>query len=70
MNTQTQPDTLVPDPVVRREFGVTAMTIFRWTHDPELNFPPIIKVRKRNFRSRRALEEFKARLVAQALQRK
>jgi hypothetical protein len=67
MNTQTQHDTLVPDPIVRREFGVTAMTIHRWTNDPELGFPPIIKVRKRNFRSRRALEEFKKGLIARAL---
>ena len=29
-------DTLVPDPQVQKEFGVTAMSIWRWDRDPEL----------------------------------
>lgn len=61
------PDELVPDPVVWREFGVTSMTLYRWTHDPELNFPPPIKIRNRCFRSRRALEEFKERMMRNAV---
>jgi hypothetical protein len=56
-------DELVPDPVVWREFGISSMTGFRWTHDPELGFPPIIKIRDRNYRSRRALEAFKQRRI-------
>lgn len=62
-----QPDELVPDPVVAREFGVTTMTLWRWTHDPALNFPPAIKIRTRSFRSRRALENFKERLVRDSI---
>lgn len=58
-------DDLVPDPQVWREFGVTSMTGYRWTRDPNLGFPPVIKIRTRNFRSRRALEEFKQRMVQQ-----
>ena len=27
-------DTLVPDPQVQKEFGVTAMSIWRWDRDP------------------------------------
>ena len=61
------PDTLVPDPEVWKEFGVTSMTLYRWTNDPDLGFPPVIKVRQRNYRSRRALEAFKQRLIARAL---
>lgn len=61
------PDELVPDPQVWRELGVTSMTGWRYTHDPELGFPPPIKIRTRNFRSRRMLEEFKARLLRMAL---
>jgi hypothetical protein len=61
------PDTLVPDPEVWKEFGVTSMTLYRWTNDPDLGFPPVIKIRQRNFRSRRALETFKQRLIARAL---
>jgi hypothetical protein len=36
-------DTLVPDPQVLKEFGVTAMSIWRWDRDPELiklEWPP------------------------------
>jgi predicted DNA-binding transcriptional regulator AlpA len=58
------PDTLVPDPQVWREFGISSMTGWRWTRDPTLGFPPPIKIRTRCFRSRRALEEFKRRMVA------
>jgi hypothetical protein len=60
-------DKLVPDPEVWRELGVTSMTGWRYTKDPELEFPPAIKIRNRNFRSRRLLEEFKARLLRTAL---
>ena len=54
-------DALVPDPLVQQEFGVTAMN-----HDPNLNFPPKIKIRTKNYRSRKALEQFKANLIASA----
>ena len=57
-------DTLVPDPQVQKEFGVTAMSIWRWDRDPELiklGWPPPIRIRSRKFRSRIALENFKRR---------
>jgi hypothetical protein len=69
-DTATDCDVLVPDPQIQREFGVTAMTIWRWDHDPDLNFPPAVKIRKRKFRSRRALETFKQRMLADALARR
>lgn len=65
-----QPDELVPDPQVWRELGITSMTGWRYTHDPKLNFPPPIKIRTRNFRSRRQLEAFKARLLRDAMSRR
>jgi hypothetical protein len=46
---------------------VTEMTLHRWDKDPSLGFPPKIQIRGRNFRSRRALEQFKERMVAQAI---
>jgi hypothetical protein len=61
---------LVPDPQVAREFGVTPMSIWRWDRDPrlaELGWPPAVKIRHRNFRLRRELELFKARLWRDAL---
>lgn len=54
-------DYLVPDPQVQKEFGISAMTLWRWTQDPKLDFPPIIKIRTRNYRSRMALDNFKIR---------
>jgi predicted DNA-binding transcriptional regulator AlpA len=62
-------DELVPDPQVQRELGITAMTLWRWTRDPALDFPAQIKIRERNFRSRKQLESFKLRMVRQAMQR-
>jgi hypothetical protein len=66
----SNPDSLVPDPVVCREFGVTSMTLWRWTHDSELNFPPAIAIRNRNFRSRKQLEDFKERMLRKAMRQR
>jgi hypothetical protein len=33
---------LLPDPIVCRCYGVSAMTIWRWEHDPQLDFPKAI----------------------------
>jgi hypothetical protein len=60
-------DELVPDPQVQREFGIDAMTLYRWTNDPALGFPTKIQIRGRNFRSRKQLEAFKALMLQQAL---
>lgn len=60
-------DEFVPDQKVWREFGISSMSGYRWTHDPNLNFPPAIKIRTRCFRSRRALEEFKERMMRSAI---
>jgi hypothetical protein len=65
---KTQVDQLVPDPVVWKELGVTPMTLWRYTHDPELDFPPPIKIRNRNFRSRLLLEAFKSRMLRLAIE--
>jgi len=62
-----QPDTLVPDPQICAEFGVSAMTLWRWDRDPELQFPARISIRGRNFRSRKEIEKFKARLLRGAI---
>ena len=67
IDADNRPDELVPDPQVWRELGVTSMTGWRYTRDPKLGFPPPIKIRTRNFRSRRMLEEFKAALLRKAL---
>jgi hypothetical protein len=60
-------DALVPDPQVAREFNVTLMTLWRWTNNPRLGFPPPVKIQNRNYRSRRKLEIFKLNLVNEAI---
>ena len=60
-------DHLVPDPQVWVEFGITPMTGWRWTNDPEMGFPPLIKIRTRNYRSREELDRFKERMVQEYL---
>ncbi len=65
------PDGFVPDPQVRAEFGVTEMTMWRWDHDQKLialGWPPAIRIRKRKFRQRSALDEFKQRLLEDAIE--
>jgi predicted DNA-binding transcriptional regulator AlpA len=67
-DTSTAPDQLVSDPAVAMEFGgVSLMTLYRWTNDATLGFPPPVKIRTKNFRSRRALEEFKTRMMRNAI---
>ena len=60
-------DELVPDPAVIKEFRITLMTIWRWSNDSDLGYPPAIKIRNRNYRSRRALDDFKARMLQRGL---
>jgi hypothetical protein len=66
-----QYDELIPDPEVRRELGVTAMTTWRWDHDAEMaaqGWPERLVIKKRGYRSRRQFEKFKAALLRQATQ--
>ena len=61
------PDTLIPDPVVAQEFGVTLMTVYRWSNDPTMGFPPKIQIRTRNYRRRRDIDAFKKRMFEKAV---
>jgi hypothetical protein len=63
-------DDFVPDRLVAREFGCTKMTLWRWDHDDALialGWPPPIKIRERNFRSRTMLNKFKEAMLLQAI---
>lgn len=56
-------DDLLPDTTVLHTLDVTGMTLWRWTHDPEyrdVGFPPVIKLGRRNYRSRAALDAWTA----------
>jgi hypothetical protein len=61
-------DELVPDRQMRKELGdPSEMTITRWEADASLDFPMRVTIRGRNFRVRRELEAFKARMIANAI---
>jgi predicted DNA-binding transcriptional regulator AlpA len=60
-------DTLIPDTEVVKMFSCTSMTLWRWDRDKTLNFPPKISIRRRNYRSLRALNEFRQRMSETAL---
>jgi predicted DNA-binding transcriptional regulator AlpA len=62
-----EPDSFVPDSVVAKELGITVMSLWRRTNDPDGQFPPPIKVSGRNFRSRKQVEEYKARKLREAM---
>jgi predicted DNA-binding transcriptional regulator AlpA len=64
-NAPKPPDELVVDKQARKECGgVSRMTFNRWEKDPKLQFPPAVKINKRNYRWRSQLEEFKQKLRA------
>jgi hypothetical protein len=60
-------DELVPDAQIRRELNISEVTLWRWDRDPQLDFPPPIRIRNRKFRSRHAFEAFKERMVSRAI---
>jgi hypothetical protein len=66
-------DEFVPDPQTCREFHVTSMTLWRWDHNPAKapeGWPPAVKMGRRNFRSRKALEAVKANLLQAAIEQR
>jgi hypothetical protein len=67
LTNDADPGDLITDRQCRREMNdISAVTLWQYTNDPSLGFPPIIKIRNRNFRSRKLFDEFKARLIAKA----
>ncbi len=48
----------IPDPLVCRRYGVSAMSIWRWDRDPNLNFPKPVNIRGRKYRNEAELDAF------------
>jgi predicted DNA-binding transcriptional regulator AlpA len=46
----------LPDPLVCKRYGVSAMTLWRWDHDPHINFPKPIRINRRKYRDEADLE--------------
>ena len=53
---------LIPDPLVLQRYGISAMTLWRWDHDPDLKFPKPKRIRKRKYRDEEELDTFDAAL--------
>ncbi len=49
---------LIPDPEVCRRYHVHSSTLYNWDHDPELNFPKPVRIKKRKYRDEEELDEF------------
>jgi hypothetical protein len=58
---------LVPDSVVGGELEISQVTLANWTNNPARGFPPQIKFGNRGYRSRKALEAYKARKLREAI---
>jgi hypothetical protein len=61
------PDKFVPDAQICAEFTITKMTLYRWTNNRDLGFPPPIHIAGRSYRSRRMIEAFKQRALRAAI---
>jgi hypothetical protein len=42
---------LIPDPKVRRMLNISPPTLWRWTHNPAMGFPPRVQINGRNYRN-------------------
>jgi hypothetical protein len=66
-----EPDMLVSDNTARAELGgLSRMSLHRYDRDPamtKLGWPVRVMLNGRGYRSRKALEEFKANLMRRAL---
>jgi hypothetical protein len=55
---------LLPDPRVAERYKISTRTLARWDNQPELGFPPPIRINNRKYRHVRELEEFERARVA------
>lgn len=55
-----KPDTYLPIAEVRRRYGVSDMTIWRWLADDRLGFPQPMRIRRRRFWKLSALLSWEA----------
>jgi predicted DNA-binding transcriptional regulator AlpA len=54
----------LPDPQVCQRYGVSAMTLWRWDHDPRVNFPKPIRINRRKYRDEAELEAWERKRAA------
>ena len=57
---------LLPDPQVAQRDKVTPRTINNWDRQPELGFPPAVRINGRKYRHLHELESWERQRVAEA----
>jgi hypothetical protein len=70
INAGDEIDELVPDPQAAKELNISLMTVWRWDRDPQLaalGWPPPVYIRKRKYRGRKLLENFKSSALRRAI---
>jgi hypothetical protein len=55
------PPALLPERLVAERYGICIRTLRRWSEDPDLGFPAVIKIRGRRFRNLAELEAWDAK---------
>jgi hypothetical protein len=63
-------DVWIPDDEFIKELGIGRMSMHRYDRDPvmhALGWPPPMKIKERNYRSRRVTEAFKANMLKRAM---
>jgi hypothetical protein len=56
---------LIPDRKVRDRYSVSAMTIWRWDHRPEVGFPKPVWINGRKYRDEQELDAFDSSRTAE-----
>jgi hypothetical protein len=60
---------LLPDPKVAERYKVTPRTIDRWDHQPDLGFPPALRINNRKYRRVSQLEIWERQRIAENARR-
>lgn len=53
-------DNLIPDTDVRKRYKISAMTLWRWDHNPASGFPRPIYINRRKYRYENELRAWEA----------
>ena len=56
---------LLPDPLVAERYKVTPRTLHRWDRQPDLGFPPPLRINRRKYRRIYQLEDWERGRVAE-----
>ncbi len=67
MSDNTENETFLSGPKVRKRYGIGEATLWRWERNPDLNFPAPLRIGKKKLFSVRALEEWERRQAVKSV---